>query len=160
MGHRISTAGDHGDGGQRAAGHASQESSATRTGFVSHSRTLVTEREPLGLRSATGSGPGVASGREARPLYTRTASRDPRESLRVKILRGLDQWLREESEARSMAASVEDTHEASASQKSIAGVLAELPSGDVDVLEFGCGRGARTLSLAPHVRSAIGVDAE
>jgi SAM-dependent methyltransferase len=59
-----------------------------------------------------------------------------------------------------MAASVADTDEASASRKSVTGVLAELPSGDVDVLEFGCGRGARTLSLAPHVRSAIGVDPE
>jgi len=38
--------------------------------------------------------------------------------------------------------------------------LAELPSADVDVLDFGCGWGGETLWLARKVRSVTGVDIE
>lgn len=38
--------------------------------------------------------------------------------------------------------------------------LAELGSGDADVLDFGCGWGGETLWLARHVRSVVGIDIE
>ena len=40
------------------------------------------------------------------------------------------------------------------------GYLSELPSRDVDVLDFGCGWGGETLWLASKVRSVTGVDIE
>lgn len=56
----------------------------------------------------------------------------------------------EEQTQRSMAGA----HEAAGRY------LAELGSGDVDVLDFGCGWGGETLWLAKHARSVVGVDIE
>jgi SAM-dependent methyltransferase len=59
-----------------------------------------------------------------------------------------------------MTAEEQTTHEVAKADGSMGRYLAQLPTSDVDVLDFGCGWGGETLWLAPHVRSIVGVDVE
>jgi SAM-dependent methyltransferase len=151
---------ERGAEGKTAARHPTQKTSSTRTGSVTHERTLEADRDGIGGLGATGVPDVVASGREARPLYTRTASRDPRESMRVKILRALDLWLRDATHAKRVTPAEQTRHRASTASASVGAYLNELPTRDVDVLDFGCGSGRDTIWLASQVRSVVGVDAD
>jgi SAM-dependent methyltransferase len=59
-----------------------------------------------------------------------------------------------------MTAEEQTTHEVAKASTSMGAYLTELPSRDVDVLDFGCGWGGETLWLATKVRSVVGVDVE
>lgn len=144
--------------GKTAARHATQKSPTTRTRSMTHERTLTAKM--MGGGNATGVDEVVTSGREASPLYTRTASRDPRESLRVKVLRVLDRMLRDSRHARPMTADEQTRHEVSKASASMGKYLNELPSRRVDVLDYGCGWGGETLWLASQVHSVVGVDVD
>jgi SAM-dependent methyltransferase len=120
----------------------------------------MADGERLGHGNATGAVDVVARAREARPLYTRTASRDPRESVRVTILRTLDLWLRDSRHARPMTAEEQTRHEVKKASASMGAYLDELPSRAIDVLDFGCGWGGETIWLASQVRSVVGVDVD
>src|SRR5881628_3262128 len=125
-----------GGDGKTAARHSTQKTSPTRTSSMTHERTLEADRDRIGGLGATEVPDVVASGREARPLYTRTASRDPRESIRVKILRALDLWLRGATHARPMTPAEQTRHEVTKASASMGAYLKELPSRAVDVLDF------------------------
>jgi SAM-dependent methyltransferase len=160
MSERIWTARERRQASEGATSQ-SQEGASARTGSVAHAPILPTDgadRNPLSTSGATENVPTVASGREARPLYTRTASRDPRESARVRLLRALDHWFRGESHAKPMTIEELTTHEVAAPGASAGAYLAELPSRDVDVLDFWCGSGGEAIWLAPKLRSVVGVD--
>lgn len=78
----------------------------------------------------------------------------------MKLLRSLDLWIRGELNARQLTPEEQTRHEVKKAGSSMGAYLSELPSRDVDVLDFGCGWGGETLWLASKVRSVVGVDIE
>lgn len=80
--------------------------------------------------------------------------------MRVKFLRAIDQWLRGETNAKRMTPEEQTRHEVTKAGSSMGAYLSELPSREVDVLDFGCGWGGETIWLASKVRSVVGVDIE
>jgi SAM-dependent methyltransferase len=79
--------------------------------------------------------------------------------VQVASLRQLDRGLRQE-EAFQLSVAQQTSHEITKASGTMGRYLRELPSADVDVLDYGCGWGGETLWLARQVRSVIGFDVE
>jgi SAM-dependent methyltransferase len=77
--------------------------------------------------------------------------------LRTRVLAGLDHLFPPNPSAY-MSPEKQTRHEARKAITTAGSYLAQLPSPEIDVLDYGCGWGGETLWLAERVRSATGVD--
>jgi SAM-dependent methyltransferase len=83
----------------------------------------------------------------------------PLTTLKTRLLWGLDRWFPPDATAYLSP----DAQTLRAARKAIAtagSYLAQLPSADIDVLDYGCGSGGETLWLAERVRTVAGVDVD
>ena len=79
--------------------------------------------------------------------------------LKTALLWQLDKYFPPDPSAY-MSPEEQTTHEARKALGSMGRYLAELPSTDIDALDFGCGWGGETIWLAERIRSVAGVDVD